>query len=420
MTPLRRPHIVIVGAGFGGLWTAKALGNAPADVTLIDRGNYHTFFPLLYQVGAAELEPESIAYPVRNIVRGRDNLRFVLGEVSDIDLDARTVSAGDVTLDYDYLVLATGSTTNYFGVPGAAQHAFPLRTLTDGVALRNHVLTCLERAAVESDPDRRQRLLTFVVVGSGPTGVEYSGALAELVHTVAKRDFPMLEETPAQVVVLEAGARPLGALPEPLGVYAGRRLARMGVEVRTEAKVASVGPEAVELADGSRVPAETVVWTAGVRAHPVVEAWGFPTAAAGRVPVLPTLQLADRPEVYVVGDPAAAPGPDGRPLPMLASVALQMGEWAARNLRRQLAGQAPQPFVYRDRGTLAVIGRNAAVAHLFGRNLTGFPAWVIWLGFHLMSLIGFRNRLAALSSWAWDYLFSERVVRLILRGPDRE
>lgn len=418
MTTGGRPRVVIVGAGFGGLWTAKALAGAAADVTVVDRGNYHTFFPLLYQVGAAELEPESIAYPVRGVLRGKANIRFMLGAVRSLDLAAHTLDVDGAPLPYDYLVLATGSTTNFFGVPGAADYAFPLRTLPDGVALRNHVLLCFERAATASDAEARRRLLTFVVVGAGPTGVEYAGALQELVTHQQPRDYPQIPER-ATVVVLEAGPKVLAALPDPLGHYAADRLRRMGVDLRTGSQVARVTADSVELGDGTPLATETVVWTAGVRANVPVADWGLPSGPGGRVPVTPELQVPDHPEVYVIGDLAAAQQ-DGRPLPMLAAVACQMGDWTARNLRRQLAGQPALPFHYHDRGTLAVIGRNAAVAHLAGRNITGFPAWVVWLGFHLMALVGFRNRLAALSSWALDYIFFERVVRLILRVPERE
>lgn len=413
-----QPRVVIIGAGFAGLWAAKALAGAPAQVTLVDRANYHTFFPLLYQVGAAEVEPESIAYPVRSVLRGKPGLNFVMAEVQGVSLERRTVQTSGPELAYDYLVVATGSITNYFGVPGAADHAFPLRTLPEGVQLRNHVLSCFEQASMATDPAEQARLLTFVIVGGGPTGVEYAGALQELVRTHITRDYPGLSAIEPQVMLLEAGPVLLATMPESLRAYTLRRLRQMGVNVRLAAQVAEVSATVVTLTGGETVPTATVVWGAGVRAHPSVTAWGLPQGPVGRVPVTATLQVLEHPEVYVAGDLAAFTH-QGRVLPMTAAVACQMGNAVARNLRRELAGELPQPFHYRDQGNLAVIGRNAAVAHLFGLRFTGFPAWFIWLAYHLYALIGFRNRLAALSGWALDYLLMERAVRLILRVAER-
>jgi NADH dehydrogenase len=411
MTNGRQPRVVIVGAGFGGLWTARALAGSGVEVTLVDRHNYHTFLPLLYQVGAAELEPEGIARPARGIVRRWPGVRFVMAEVAGIDFERRTVATDGPLLCYDYLVLAPGSVTHFFGVPGAAEHAFELKTLAQGVALRSHVIGCFERA-VQADEAERRRLLTFVIVGGGATGVEYAGALAELIHRPLRRDYPELDFGLVRVVLAEAGARLLPALTPRLGAYAAARLGRMGVEVRLEEAVGRVTSEGAWLGAGE-IPCRTVVWTAGVRGDPLAQAWGLPAAGDGRVRVLPTLQVEGRPEVYVVGDLARAEA-EGRPLPMVAPAATQEGTAAARNILRQLAGEAPSPFRYRDKGTMVTIGRNSAVVQTGGWAFTGFFAWLLWLGVHFVKLIGFRNRLLVLVNWAWDYLFFERAVRLIL------
>jgi NADH dehydrogenase len=419
MTDRERPRVVIVGAGFGGLWAARALARSPVEVLLVDRNNYHTFLPLLYQVAAAELEPEAIAYPVRSILRKLPNVHFSLAEVKEVDLAARVVKTAERVIPYDFLVLAIGSTFNFFAVPGAAEHAFPLKTLEQGVALRNHILCCFERAVQEPDEQQGQRLLTFTIVGGGPTGVEFAGALAELIHGPIVQDYPTLDFRQVHVVLLEAMDGLLPGLPGRLRAYALARLRRMGVEVRLQAMVSQLTSEAVHLRDGTIIPTETVVWTAGVRGDPLAQRLGLPTARDGRVVVLPTLQVPSHPEVYVIGDLAYVEE-EGRPLPMMGPVAIQQGESAARNIARQMAGQAPLPFHYQDRGTMVTIGRNAAVAHPFRRAFTGFPAWVLWLSFHLFKLIGFRNRLLVLINWAWDYFLYERAVRLILPLGQRE
>ena len=411
-----RPRVVIVGAGFAGLWAARTIARSPVDVLLIDRNNYHAFFPLLYQVAAAELEPEDIAYPVRTILRRRSNVHFRFADVEKVDLERRVLQLGSQSVFYDYLMLATGSTSNFFGVPGAADYALPLRTLQEGVTLRNRILSSFEQAADEPDSERRRRLLTFIIVGGGPTGVEFAGALSELIRGPLKKDYRTIDFDKVRVILLEAGSGLLPGLPQQLGSYAAERLLKKSVGVRLDSAVSLITPHEVHLQDGSVVAADTVIWTAGVRGTPNGETWGLPIAHNGRVRVLPTLQVPGYPNAYVIGDLAYVEK-CGRPLPMVAPVATQQGEAAARNIARQLEGEEPSPFQYRDLGTMAVIGRNAAVAHLFGRwSFTGFPAWVIWLGMHLFKLIGFRNRLLVLTSWAWDYLFYERVVRLILRS----
>jgi NADH:ubiquinone reductase (H+-translocating) len=407
------PRVAIVGAGFGGLWVAKALAGKPVEVTLIDKNNYHTFFPLLYQVAAAEVDPGDIAHPVRNILRGMKNVRFNLAEIQAVDYDAQLLEAGDLKIPYDYLVLATGSTSAYFGVPGAQEFAFSLRTMQEAISLRNHILCRFETASFEQDPEVRRRMLTFAIVGGGPTGVEFAGALEELIRGPLAKDFPGLDLSEVSVLLLEGTDHLLLNLPERLSAFTLRRLQKMGVEVRLGAMVAEVLPDAVRMKAGEVIPTETIVWTAGVKGN-AVDGWGLPVNRAQQIEVMDTLQVAGRPNVYVIGDLAAAQY-DGKLLPMLAPVATQQAEAAAENILRQVQGSEPQPFEYTDLGTMAVIGRNAAVANLFGRwSFTGFVAWAMWLGVHLFRLIGFRNRLVVLTNWAWDYLFFERVVRLIL------
>lgn len=410
----RRPRVVIAGGGFGGIWALRGLSGAPVDVVLVDRENYHTFLPLLYQVAAGEIEPEAIAYPIRSLLRGRPQARFVMAGIRAVDPVGRRLITDGPTIPYDYLVLALGSAPHYFGVAGAAAHAFALRTLDQGVALRNQILRCFERAAHEPDAGRREQLLTFITVGGGPTGVEFAGALAELVHGPLRKDYPGLDlRQEVRLVLLEATDALLPGLPPPLRRYTLARLQRMGVQVRLGTAVAAVRPDGAVLADGTHVASATVVWTAGVRGAPRVAEWGLPTARNGCVPVTPSLQLAGHPEIYVVGDLAHLPAA-GQPLPMVAPVATQQGALAARNIRRQLAGRPGLPFRYRDRGTMVTIGRNAAVARVYGRSFKGFPAWLLWVGVHLLHLIGFRNRLLVMINWAWDYWFFERTVRLIL------
>ena len=408
-----RPRVVVVGAGFGGLWAARTLAREPVDVVLIDRNNYHTFFPLLYQVAAAELVPTDIAYPVRSIFRRAPNVGVRLAEMTGLDLEHRIVHTDRGGMSYDALILAIGSEATFFGVEGAEQHAFPLRWMSDAIPLRHHVLTRFE-AALSSDAESRRRLLTFAVVGGGPTGIEYAGALSELVHGPLLRDFPGVTPDEVRIVVLEGGPRLLSSMPERLGAYALERLARRRVEVRLGTLVEGVEEAAVSLAGGDRIETETVVWTAGVRGEPRAAAWGLPVGRGGRVPVTPSLSLVDHDEVYVVGDLSYLEDERGQALPQVAQVAIQQGKHAAANILRRAAGEEPEPFRYKDLGMLAVIGRNAAVAHVFGRVFRGWPAWMLWLGIHISWLIGFRNRALVLLNWGWNYVFFRRAVRLIL------
>lgn len=411
------PQVVIVGAGFGGLKAARTLDGAPCQVLLLDKHNYHLFQPLLYQVASAGLEPEEIAYPIRGILRHQKNARFLMTKVTGIDLAARQVhTQRNGPIPYDYLLLAAGSVTQFFDLPGVQEHAFCLKELMDAIRLRNHVLRMFEQATKEADPERRQRLLTFVIVGGGPTGVELAGAFKELYSHVLTRDYPTLDFRQVRVILVEAMDRLLPAPPAALGQKAMAVLQGMGVEVLLRTAVAAADGNGVLLKVGQRIPCATLIWTAGVRANPLADTLGLVPCKGNRICVTPTLQVPGYPEVYVVGDMAYLPGPDGQPYPMVAPVAVQQGETAARNIRRQLAGMAPQPFRYRDRGAMATIGRRAAVAQVFGWQLSGGVAWLAWLFVHLLSLVGFRNRALVLLNWAYDYFFYDRGARLITEG----
>lgn len=406
-------HVVVVGAGFGGLWAIRALATARLDVVLIDRNNYHTFQPLLYQVAAAELSPEEIAFPARAFLRRFPRVGFLMAEVLSIDCVARAVHTDAGPVPYDYLILAPGSRSHFFGVPGADQYAFCLKSLDEAVALRNHILYCFESAAHEADPARRRQLLTFAVVGGGAMGVEFAGALAELVYGPLRKDYPALDFGEVQVLLIEAMGGLLLDLPERLREHAFQRLDRMGVRIRLNAPVERLSREGIYLRGDEAIATVTAVWTAGVRGTDLARTSGLPTDRQGRLLVRPSLQLAEHPEVFVVGDLAHVEA-DGQPLPMVAPVAIQEGSHAAGNVIRASAGRPLEDFHYRDVGRMATIGRNAAVAQLMGRTFVGLFAWLLWLVVHLMNLIGFRNRLIVVINWAWDYLFMERVVRLIL------
>ncbi len=415
-----RPSVVIVGAGFGGLRVARGLSRAPVDVTILDRHNYHTFVPLLYQVATAGLEPEEIAQPIRRILRGVPNVRFRLNTVMGVDLDRRAVITDAGEVRYDYLVLAAGSTTSYFGLDSLAQVTSALRDLDDAERLRDQVLGAFEAASAEEDPSRRRQLMTLIVVGGGPTGVELAGALAELRRHVLPHDYPELDLSWARILLLEATDRILPGMPPDLQAKAQAKLSELGVEIRFGAPVADADADGVTLRGGETISAGAVMWVAGMRAPPLADA--VPTAkdSAGRLIVSKTLHLPSHPEVYAIGDMAHVGDPETRSHPMLAPVAIQQAALVAENILRSLAGKRPKRFVYRDRGTMVTIGRNAAVAHIFGLRLSGFIAWLIWLTVHLVWLIGFRNRMLVLVNWAWNYLTYDRGVRLIRRASSRQ
>jgi NADH dehydrogenase len=407
------PHVVIVGAGFGGLEAARKLAKAPVRVTLIDRNNYHLFQPLLYQVAIAGLSPAQIAHPVRAILRRQRNLRFLMGEVTSVDFAAHKVTLDHTALAYDYLILAAGGRTNFFGLERVEQRGLPLKDIDDAVTIRNHLLSKFEEANREPDPEARRALLTFVIVGGGPTGVETAGALSELIHLVLRKDYPNLDLALVRVILLEASDHLMGNYPRDLQAATLRQLRRKRVEIRLNAALSDYDGRQVKLADGTLIPTRTLIWTAGVRAAGLIHRLDVPRAQAGRVPVEPDLQLPGQPRVYVIGDAAYLEDERGQPLPMLATVALQQAQAAAHNLQRALRSQPSQPFHYKDPGLLATIGRDAAVAQLWGLTFSGFPAWLIWVGLHIFRIIGFRNRLLVLINWAWDYFFYDSGVRLI-------
>ena len=412
MNRIKKPKVVIVGAGFGGLWAARTLAKKPVDGLIVDSNNYHTFLALLYQVAAAELEPSDIAYPVRSILRNFPNMDFALTHARRIDLQNRVIETDGEAISYDYLILAAGSITHSFGIPGVESHAYFLKTLEEATALKNHIICCFEGAAREPDEARRSGFLTFVIVGGGATGVEYVGALSELIHGPLVRDYRTIDFRTVRIILLEASDSLVANMPKPVRGYALDRLKKMGVDVRFGAKVMEVTPDAVVLSGEDKISTRTVVWTAGVRGKAIAGLSGLPVERDGRVPVLPTLQAPGYPEIYVVGDLASI-RENGRALPMVAQVAIQSAIAAAQNILRQIKGQTPRPFRYRNHGSMITIGRNAAGVAIGSRSYTGFFAWILWLVIHLFNLIGFRNRVMVLINWAWDYLLYERAARFV-------
>ena len=408
----KRPIVLIIGAGFGGLRAAQDLRNAPVQVVLIDKNNYHLFQPLLYQVATAGLAATEIAYPVRPVFRKQTNFKFVLAEVTNVDIEERLVYTTSGIVKYDFLILAVGGETNYFGLESVARNGFTLKDLDDAVAIRNHILKMFEWSNQETDPELCQALRTFVIVGGGPTGVECAGALSELIRLVLIKDFPDLDVNDVTVLILEMMDHLLVGFPPELSKAAEETLKQKQVKIRFNAAVTDYDGKAVTLKNGEVIPAYTLIWAAGVRAASVLDQLGVEQGRQARVKVEPTLQVPDHREVFVIGD-AAYLEEDGLPLPMMAPVAIQQGQLAAKNIIRTLAGRAPEIFNYRDPGSLATIGRNAAVARIKNFKFSGFIAWLVWLAVHIFWLIGFRNRLLVLINWAYDYLLFERAVRLI-------
>ena len=411
-------RVVIIGAGFGGLAAAKELASAPVHVTIVDRHNYHTFQPLLYQVATAGLNAADVAYAVRGIFQRQHNVSFRQAEVTGVDWATNTLELDDGHLRFDHLIVAAGATAAYFGIDGAEEHGFPLYALTDAISLRNHVLERFE--AADADPSLiDDGALCFVIVGGGPTGVEVAGALAELFAMVLRKDFRALDINNARVVLVEMADALLPPFSAPSQRHARERLTDMGVDVRTGEAVAQVTPTSVTLKSGEELAAHTLVWAAGVRANPIADALGVATSRAGRIVVGPDLRIDGHGNAFAIGDVAAIVGREGELLPMVAQVAIQSGRYAARTIAR---GRR-KPFRYRDKGTMATIGRRAAVAELPLRiRLSGTPAWMAWLGLHLVTLVGFRNRLSVLLNWAWNYVTWDRGPRLIIEpeSPKRK
>lgn len=407
-----KKRVVIVGMGFGGIRAARVLAGRGLDVVLVDRNNYHLFQPLLYQVATAGLEQESIAYPVRAMARSWPGTRFHMGEVLAVDCSARTLRTDAGMMSYDYLVIAAGSVTNFFGLASVEQYAFDLKELNHAEILRNHILTAFEKAVNEPDPARKRALMTFVIVGGGPTGVEFAGALIELVNFVLAKDYPELSTHAARVVLVEATDTLLAAMPETLRMYTLKKLRGMSVEVLLNARVVDAGADRVVLHDGAIIPAHTLFWSAGVKAAPLADTLGISPVSGGRIRVAPDLTLPGYPEVYVIGDMAYLEQ-DGAALPMTAPVAMQAGIYAGKAVLAKTRGTDLPPFRYRDKGSMATIGKNAAVACAFGLNFRGYSAWLVWLLLHLYYLIGFRNRIVVMLNWFWYYWSHERQVRLI-------
>lgn len=415
------PHLVIVGGGFAGLWATRALADAPLRITLIDRHNHHLFQPLLYQVATAGLSAPDIAAPLRHILRRQENVEVRLAEVASVNATARSVVLTDGgALAFDYLLLATGAAHAYFGHDEWAPHAPGLKTLDDALNLRRQLLLAFERAEAETDPEKRAAWLNFAIIGGGPTGVELAGTLAEIARHTLKHEFRRIDPAQARVRLIEAGPRVLASFPETLSAKARGQLQRLGVEVVTGTPVSDITADGYRLGD-TFVPAKTVVWAAGVAASPLARSLGVPLDRAGRVSVEPDLSVSGYPNIFVAGDLAAVRS-DGEPVPGVAPAAKQMGRHVANALRARLAGRPAPPFVYRDYGNLATIGRMAAVVD-FGRlKFSGLLAWWFWLAAHVFFLIGFRNRLAVLLNWAWAYWSYQRGARIILGSgrDDRE
>jgi NADH:ubiquinone reductase (H+-translocating) len=410
-------QVVIIGGGFGGLYAARALAAIPVKVTLLDRRNHHVFQPLLYQVASAALSPGDIASPIRWIVRHQRNIEVLLGDVAAVDPAGRTVrtrAGGHVA--YDFLIVAAGATHAYFGHDDWRPAAPGLKTLEDALEIRRRVLLAFERAELEHDDHRRRSLLTFVVIGGGPTGVELAGALAEISRHSLARDFRHFDPGSARIVLVEAGASLLASFPDSLRASARRDLERLGVEVRTGTPVTDVRPGRVETG-ADVIESETVLWAAGVSASPLGATLGVPLDRAGRVIVQRDLTIPGHPDVFVIGDLAAFARPGGGQLPGVAQVAIQMGRHAARNIARAIAGEPYSDFAYRDLGNMATIGRASAVADFGWLRLRGWFGWLAWLFVHILNLIGFRNRLVVLVQWAWAYFSYQRAIRLITGAP---
>ena len=413
----KRPQVVIVGAGFGGLEACRALAKADVDVTLVDALNHHCFQPLLYQVATAALSPGDIAWPIRAIVRSQKNVHVIMAQVTAVDVEARRVHTAELDLAYDYLVLATGSTHSYFGHDDWAPFAPGLKHIADATEIRRRFLSAFERAEVVADKAEQTRLLTFVIVGGGATGVEMAGAIAEVARQTLQHDFRRIDPRTSRIVLIEAGPRLLPTFPEALSDYARRSLQAMGVEVELNRKVTGCDAQGVTT-DGGHIAAATVVWAAGVVASPAAKWITAASDSAGRIKVNPDLSVPGHNDIFAVGDTVLVVQPNGRPVPGIAPAAKQMGHYVGRVIAARVKGRpAPAPFAYRHLGELATIGRKSAVVKLGAFQLTGFLGWLFWSAVHIYFLIGLRNRFVVALNWLWSYLTFQRGARLIGIAP---
>ena len=412
-----RPQVVIAGSGFGGLTCARALKSAPVDVLIVDRNNYHLFTPLLYQVASALLDPGEIARPIRQLIRPLENVDFRQAEITGVDFDCRRLLTDRGPIPYDYLVLATGAQSDYFGNHALAEHTLGLKGLGEGLAVRNHIISRFEESRWATDAAKRRALLTFAVVGGGPTGVEMAGAISELIRLVLRKDYRDLDINEARVVLIEGAPYVLGAFVPSLREAARKSLERKGIELMLETKVETVTDNSIQLAGGREIAAGTVIWTAGVRASDLGRDAGLQLERQARVKVDPTLQVVGHPVVFVIGDLAGAKDGEAS-LPMLIPVAMQAGQHVAACIGDMVDNGGAKTFRYRDPGIMATIGRNSAVAQLGPVHLSGFLGWSMWLAVHIVNVISFRSRLVVLVNWAWEYLFYDRPVRLIVRAAD--
>jgi NADH:ubiquinone reductase (H+-translocating) len=413
----QRPQVVVVGGGFGGLEATKALANAAVDVTLVDAQNHHCFQPLLYQVATASLSPADVAWPIRAILRQQKNARVIMARVTGVDVAARCVHTNEIDLHYDYLVLATGATHSYFGHDEWEPFAPGLKQLGDATEIRRRFLVAYEHAEVAEDEAERRRLLTFVIVGGGATGVEMAGAIAEVAQQTLRHDFRRIDPRNSRIILIEAGPRLLPAFSEVLSAHAERSLEKMGVEVELNRKVTGCDAQGVSL-DKGHIEAATVIWAAGVVASPAAEWIGAEHDRSGRIKVNPDLSVPGRPEIFAVGDTATVFGRDGRPVPGIAPAAKQMGRYVGKLIAARVADRpAPAPFAYHHLGDLATIGRKSAVVELGPIRLTGFIGWVFWSAVHIYFLIGLRNRFVVAVNWLWSYLTFQRGARLIGAAP---
>jgi len=420
--PEQRQKVVIVGAGFGGIEAARALAKAPVEVTIIDKQNHHCFQPLLYQVATAALSPADVAWPIRRIFRRQANATVLMASVRGVDTARRVLHTDEIDLPYDYLVLATGAAHSYFGHDAWAEAAPGLKRIEDATRIRRRILIAFERAELAADEKERRRLLTFVIVGAGATGVEMAGAISEVARQTLAKDFRRIDPRSARIVLIEAGPRAMPTLPENLSEYVRHTLAAKGIEVMTQTRVTGCDMRGVDL-DQGRIDAGTIIWAAGVVASPAAQWLGAEHDRAGRVLVAPDLSVPGHTEIFALGDTAAATRPDGRPIPGIAPAAKQMGRYVGRLIAARIAGTASsQPFRYRHQGDLATVGRHAAVVKLGRMELTGFLGWLFWSVVHIFFLVEVRDRFIVAFTWAWDYITFQRGARLIteVRREDRD